>query len=46
VNTKIENQLCARNARARVHARVYAPAQGRLSPPLVLLLLKTARFEK
>ena len=47
MNIEIENQLCAHNARARVHARVYAPAQGSLSPPpLVLLFLKTARFEK
>ena len=45
MNIEIENLLCARNARARVHARVYAPAQGSLSPP-VLLFLKTARFEK
>ena len=44
MNIEIENLLCARNARARVHARVYAPAQGSLSP--VLLFLKTARFEK
>ena len=33
MNIEIENLLCARNARACVHARVYAPAQGSLSPP-------------
>lgn len=33
MNIEIENLLCARNARSRIHARVYALAQGSLSPP-------------
>ena len=46
MNIEIENQLCARNARARVRARVYAPAQGSLSPPLCPVVTQNSAFQK
>ena len=46
MNIEIENLLCARNARARVHARVYAPAQGSLSPPPSPVVSQNSAFRK
>ena len=46
MNIEIENQLCAHNARARVHARVYAPAQGSLSPPPCPVVSQNSVFRK
>lgn len=46
MNIEIENLLCARNARARIHARVYAPAQGSLSPPPCLVVSQNSAFRK
>ena len=46
MNIEIENLLCARNARACDHPRVYAPAQGSLSPPLCPVVSQNSAFRK
>ena len=46
MNIEIKNLLCARNARARIHARVYAPAQGSLSPPPCPVVSQNSAFRK
>ena len=46
MNIEIENLLCARNARACDHARVYAPAQVSLSPPPSPVVSQNSAFRK
>lgn len=46
MNIEIENQLCARNARACIHARVYALAQGSLPPPPCPVVSQNSSFRK